>query len=406
MYDITIVGAGPGGTTAAIFLSDKGFKVLLIDKDKFPRDKPCGGGLPLHVLKRFENLISEDMIESYSFGLTAYSPSLKYKTNYNSDEPFTSTVLRSKFDYGLVKKAIAHGTDFIDGKKVTNVKILSDKAVTTIDNNTKIDSKIIIGADGTWSIVAKKMGLRKKNNPRGLSVYNEYKLDEKVMNEYFGESRIGYTHSKFQNLIGYGWVFPKKRHLNIGVGEIIYNPLTNKKTSNLKKYYERYLALLKKQKIVPETIKIGELKGGALPVYPLEKTYCDRIILVGDAGGFIDCFSGEGIYYAMASAEIAATTIEKALIKGDTSERALSHYEKSWKKDFGKDLKLTNWISKRQRTASMSEKNFRLINNDEKLKKMMMGMLTGNLSINKYKWKILRRYLYCMIKDKIKRSKN
>jgi len=405
MYDVTIVGAGPGGATAANFLSDKGFKVLLIDKDKFPRDKPCGGGLPLHALKRFKNLISEYMIESYSLGLTSYSPSLSYVITFEADEPFTSTVLRSKFDFGLVKKAIEKGVDFIDGKKVTDLKILNDKAITIIEGNSKIDSKIIIGADGVWSTVAKKMGLRKKNNPRGLSVYNEYELDEEIMNKYFGESRLGYTHSKFQNLIGYGWVFPKKRHINIGIGEIIYDPLKTKKASDLKKYYKDYLNLLKKQKIVPENIQIGELKGGALPLYPLEKTYCDRTILVGDAGGFINCHSGEGIYYAMSSGEIAAMSIERALTKGDTSGRCLSYYQKSWKKDFGRDLKIINYVSKRQRTPSMSEKNFRLMNQDEKFKKLMMGLLTGNLNLNENKWKILRRYIYCLLKDKVTKNK-
>ena len=59
MYDVVVVGAGPAGSTAAKFCSEKGIKTLLIDKDKFPRDKPCGGGLPAHVLKRFKNIVHE-----------------------------------------------------------------------------------------------------------------------------------------------------------------------------------------------------------------------------------------------------------------------------------------------------------------------------------------------------------
>jgi len=397
--NVTIVGAGPAGSTAAYFISSKGFNVTLIDKQKFPRDKPCGGGLPNHVLKRFGNLISDDMIESHTYGGTTYSPTLKYKLEYKSDKPFNTMVLRKKFDHGLVKKAVNQGVKFIDGKKVLDIQISKDKAMVILDTGTKINSDIIIGADGMRSLTAKKLGFRDKNQPRGFGVVEEYELDESIMDKYFNKPRLGYLHSKLFDLIGYGWVFPKKRHVNIGVGEILYNPQKNKKTHNLKEYYKRYLSLLKKQKLIPESIKIKKIMGGALPVYPLKKTYGDRVILVGDAGGFIDSLSGEGIYYAMSSGEIAAETVEKALLKKDTSEKMLSDFQKNWKKDFGKDLRLINILSERQRTSKMSEKNFSLVNKDEKLKKLILNVFSGNISLSEYKWKILRRYIYCYIKD-------
>ena len=77
--DVCIVGAGPAGSTAAKFLSEQGFKVLLIDKDEYPRDKPCGGGLPHQVLKRFDYINNKTFIDSYSYGGYAVSPSFKYK---------------------------------------------------------------------------------------------------------------------------------------------------------------------------------------------------------------------------------------------------------------------------------------------------------------------------------------
>ena len=67
-YEVAIIGAGPAGSTAAKFLSEKGVKVILIDKVKFPRDKPCGGGIPVRVLKKFKYLEEYDLIESYSYG--------------------------------------------------------------------------------------------------------------------------------------------------------------------------------------------------------------------------------------------------------------------------------------------------------------------------------------------------
>jgi geranylgeranyl reductase family protein len=404
MYDVTIVGAGPGGSTAAKFLSEKGFKVLLLDKDKFPRDKPCGGGLTANVLKRYKHFLTEDMIESYSYGGFTYSPSLKYKLDFETTYPVTGMTLRKKFDYGLVKIAVENGSTFKEKKKVIDFKISNEKAIVFLDDQTKIESQIVIGADGVWSIIAKKAGLRPKNIPIGVCVVEEYELTEDLIDEYFGKLRKGYIHSKFQNLFGYGWVFPKKKHLNIGVGEIEYNPQKQIKV-NLKNVYENYLNLLKKQKLIPNQIKIKKLKGGALPVYPLKKTYRERVLLVGDAAGFINPSSGEGIYYAMISGEIAAKTIQKALSKNDTSEIFLRNYQKSWKKEFGKELKLFYWISKRQRRTK-SEKNFRLLYNDKKLNQLLADVSSGFKSINEYKWKILKRYIYGSLKDIFSKSQD
>jgi len=395
-YAIVIVGAGPAGSTTAYFLSKMGYKVALIDKSKFPRDKPCGGGLTGHVLKRFKHMLSDDVIETFSYGGITYSPSLKNQIKYVSEKPLTTLVLRKKFDYGLVKKAIEQGTDFIDGKKVIDVKVSSDKVTVKLDDKRKISSDILVGADGVWSTVAKKTNLMEKNPLLGMSVVEEYEVKEETMDKYFGKERLGYIHSKFKNLTGYGWVFPKKTHLNIGLGEIGH--IHNKKTSNLKELYAEYICLLKKQKLIPENIKINKITGGALPVIPHKKTYANRVLLVGDAGGFINPASGEGIYYAMASGEIAAKTIKRALDSEDTSEKFLSNYQKSWKRDFGKDLKLLYWVSKWQRSSKKSERNLILLKKDKKFRQLVIESMSGNLNLDKYKWKIIRRYIYCSIK--------
>jgi len=398
MYDVVVVGAGPAGSTAAKFCSEKGIKTLLIDKDKFPRDKPCGGGLPAHVLKRFKNIVSEDMIESYSYGGTTYSSSLRYKIEAKSDEPVTAMVIRKKFDHEMVKVAIKHGADFKCEAKVVDIEILNDKATVILDDESRIDTKIIVGADGVWSIVAKKTGLKQKNNPIGLCVVEEYEVEEKIMDKFFGKSREGYLNSKFQNIAGYGWVFPKKKHLNIGLGEIEYNSKNKKKKTNLANIYKDYVSMLKEMKLIPEIIKVSKIKGGALPVFPLKKTYSDRILLVGDAAGFINPITGEGIYYAMVSGQIAAETIQKALAENDASKRSLSIYQKSWKKDFGKDLKLLYWFTKQQRKTK-SERNFRIMEKDPTFNQLLVDVMTGDLSIRKNKWKILRKYIVCLIKD-------
>ena len=96
--DVCIVGAGPAGSTAAKFLANKGFSVKLIDRQKFPRDKPCGGGLPYQVLKRYPYINNNNFVDSYSLAGYAYSSSLNYKIVVQDREPIVAMTLRRKFD--------------------------------------------------------------------------------------------------------------------------------------------------------------------------------------------------------------------------------------------------------------------------------------------------------------------
>jgi len=334
-----------------------------MDKEKFPRFKPCGGGLPIRILNRFKYVKDKGLIESYSFGAFAHPPSLKYKVELQRNEPIAAMIRRETFDYGLVKLAIDSGATFMDGKSAEDIKILRDKARILLNDGTNIESQIVIGADGVWSTIAKKSGLSQRRKNVGMCLFQECPMSSETLDRFFGEKRLCHIHMKLQGIAGYGWVFPKKEHINIGIGEI--KPVINqsKTKTNLKEVYENYINILKESKIIPDDLKIGGIKGGILPIFPLEKTYADRIILCGDAGGFINPVSGEGIYYAMSSGEIAAGVIAEALETGGTSERFLSRYQKIWKNDFGKDIKLL--LRSTKQWAKGTEKFVKLASRDE-----------------------------------------
>jgi geranylgeranyl reductase family protein len=400
IYDVIVIGAGPAGSTSAKLLAERGHNVLLIDKDKFPRDKPCGGGLPLRVLKRYSYVNNDKIIEDYCYSGTAFSPSLKSKVETNRKTPMIGTTLRKIFDFELVNYAKKSGAIFQDGKKVTDIKINDKKARIILDDGSHLDSKIIIGADGVWSVVAKKLGLRKKGFEYGVCVLQEIELDEKTMDKYFKKTRHCYVHSRYGNITGYGWVFPKKEHLNIGIGGGDLNFYKDKKI-NLLKIYKNYISYLQKNNMIPDNYKTTPIKGGALPIYPLEKTFSKRAILIGDAGGFINPLSGEGIYYAMLTGEIAAKVINDALEKEKYSEIFLSKYQTLWKKEFGKDLKLIKKLLLRG-AAETSEKIFWAASKDEVLADLIFGVISGEVSIQKCKWKLLRKYLLVLLKNRYK----
>ena len=398
-YDVTIVGAGPAGSTAAKFLAEKGFKTLLLDKEKYPRDKPCGGGLPIRVLQRFPYVVNDNIIESYSTSGTVFSPSLQHQIEVSKKTPLMATILRKKFDYELVKYATNAGAVFQDGTPVSAVQLSNDTAQVMLDQGRKIDSEIIVGADGVNSTIARNTGLRKRGEKKGVCILQEFEVDEKIMDDYFKKSRHCYIHSRFKSVSGYGWVFPKKKHLNIGFGIIQVSKNQDQKL-NLLECYKDYITLLKEKDLIPQNLKDPPIKGGALLTHPLKKTYGDRLLLVGDAAGFINPLSGEGIYYAMASGQIAAETIAEALEKRQTTEEFLAKYQTRWQQDFGKDINLILKVVKRG-SMQYAEKVFQIASKDPVLTDLMIGVITGQLSVQQSKWKIVRRFFYSSLKNRL-----
>lgn len=398
-YDVAIVGAGPAGSTAARLLSEKGNNVLLIEKNKFPRDKPCGGGLTKRVLEEFNFLNNPAYIDSYSYGGILHSPSLNYKVEVIKDEPLIGMVSRNEFDFKLANLAVNKGTVLIDNKAVVDVKISKYNVEIFFNNEDSIKSKILIGADGVWSLIAKRTALRENSIDYGICIVEEFNVEDKILDNFFGKNRICHHFSQPLNINGYGWVFPKKENLNIGILEFI---IRDKKIikHNILDLFKEYIKILKKNNIIPDSIHIKNFKGGAIPITPLDKTYFNRVVLIGDSAGFSSALTGEGIYYAMKSGKIAAEIIDKALKSGDTSEHLLSKYQEIWKKDFGKDLYLFYRNRKKQR--KINNKIYEIVNSDNKLLELYMGIGLGTISINKNKWKLLKRYIYSSLKYKIK----
>ncbi|MBE3121884.1 MAG: NAD(P)/FAD-dependent oxidoreductase [Thermoplasmata archaeon] len=396
-YDVVVVGAGPAGATAAKFLAEKGVKTLLIDKRMYPRDKPCGGVLSVRTLKRFP-YISDDLIDSYSFGGSITSSSLMYKVQLQKEKPIAAFVLRKNFDQGLVKRAIQSGTTFRDGTAAVDIQRRKDVVKISLNDGESIESQLVIGADGIWSTVAKNSGLGQHYPRIGRCLFQEYPLASNLLDQYFSEKRLFQFYLKFMGIDGIGWVFPKKDSVNIGIGEI--QPLVSHPTKrpHLKEAYNNYLLVLKEKKMIPPTIKGGTIQGGVLPLHPLEKTFADRVVLCGDAAGLMNPLTGDGIHYAMSSGKFAAEVCTEALEADDTSAVFLSKYQRLWKDDFGEEITLCAYILKRILKHG-DEKYIKLLSKDTQIVDMLLYMVNNQVRIHDYKWKLVKRFISIYFKD-------
>ncbi len=394
-YDVIVVGAGPAGSTAAKNLAEKGIKVLLLDKAKFPRDKPCGGGLPTRVKKRFPYI--EPFIDSVSYGTTMYSSSLRYKCDLLREKPFVDMVLRKDFDYGLMSLAQKAGATFLGGKSVIDVVVQKEKVSVMLEDGQTIETQMVIGSDGMHSVVAEKTNLSKKLEVICISLMQEQPLTSKQLTAFFTKKRLIYLFIKAHGIAGYAWVFPKKNTVNIGIGEFQSAVSKARPKIPLKETYEKFISTLKEKKLLPADFPVENLKGATLPIFPLENTCGDRVMLCGDAAGFINPITGEGIYYAMVSGKIAADVIAEALKSNDLSSRFLSRYQTLWNYDFGKDLKALGRFN--NQWGKDSERIIRLMTRDKKFAKLIIGVSGGQISFRKYRTPLILRYVFLSFKN-------
>ncbi len=394
-YDVIVVGAGPAGSTAAKNLAEKGINVLLLDKATFPRDKPCGGGLPTRVQKRFPYI--EPFLDSVSYGTSMFSSSLRYKCDLIREKPFLEMVLRKDFDYGLLSLAQKAGATFLGGKSVVDVVVQKDKVSVMLEDGQTIETQMVIGSDGMHSVVAEKTNLSKKLEVLCVSLMQEQQMTPKQLTTFFTKKRLIYLFIKAHGIAGYAWVFPKKNTVNIGIGEFQSAVSKERPRIPLKETYEKFIATLKEKKLLPADFPIENLKGATLPIFPLENTCGDRVLLCGDAAGFINPITGEGIYYAMVSGQFAAEVIAEGLQSHDLSHRFLSRYQTLWDNDFGKDLKALGRFN--NQWGKDSEKVIRLMMRDKKFARLIIGVTGGQISFRKYRTAIILRYVYLSFKN-------
>lgn len=318
MYDVIVIGAGPSGGTVAYEIAKAGYQVLLLERDSYPgENNSCGGGIGAFMQKKFAlpDSIIHKRIHAVRLDLGD-----REKT-YQAARPIYLSIKRTEFDSFLAERAESAGAELRCRQAVKGYDPLT-KTVTILDRDTGarygVQGRLVIFADGPRSLAWKELGLGVDPN-RDPAVGLAYELGYPG-NAYdafefiFNEKQLPY---------GYFWVFPTTDTLNVGVGGPVRDLGQDAKQVLLDFIASR--ADLRDLKPVRKT-------AGMIPTYVSSRLHGDGVLVVGDAGGFVNPLTGGGLYLGMSIAQMAAQTAREALRERRTDAAFLAKY--TWRVKF------------------------------------------------------------------------
>ena len=353
--DVIVVGAGPGGSSAAYHLARAGLDVLLLEKSTFPREKVCGDGLTPRAVKQLVGMgISLDPGEGWfpNKGIRIIGGGVRIELDWpelSSYPGFGLVRTRRGFDEIVARAAQRAGARLLEGVTVTG-PVLDDGAQRIVgvtardtaapgngDGGTErtYRARLVVAADGNSSRLSLAMGLRKRDDrPLGVAIRTYY-TSPRHDDDYLETWLDLWDGSAL--LPGYGWIFGVGDGTsNVGLG--LLNTSTSFGHIDYRAMLRRWLATMPPEWGFGEENQTGPVRGAALPMgFNRTPHYTSGLLLVGDAGGMVNPFNGEGISTAMESGEIAAQVIVQALARPDraSAELALRGYPQALKDAYG-----------------------------------------------------------------------
>ena len=333
--DVIIVGAGPAGCIAAYHLALAGHKVVVVDKSPAPRLKPCGGGLTIKSI----DLLPFSVASVIRSSVDSMDISLQLQNNQTLQgrDTICTFVVRSEFDQLLAQRAAEAGAIF-KACQFLSFDELASKVVCRFENQTSLTARYLIGADGAHSRIRKALGAKVAS--RGIAVEACIPQSQLASNKHAMSFDFGVVAG------GYGWVFPKGDHVNVG----IYSNLEDNEVSKqkLKEYAEQKLGINQLEDIV----------GFPLPFGIYGPSASNRVLLAGDAAGTIEPLIGEGIHNALKSGTLAAQAVMSCI---NSPKATLSDKYPALLRSTRQDIAFSHWVSNSVFYAKLNEIGYKLL---------------------------------------------
>ena len=394
-YDLVIIGSGPSGFSSSFTALKENLDVIILEKEKLPRDKYCGGGVTPGSIKMLEKLgvkneIEED-VERYVRGGAIVSPRGSIAIIEFKGEAWV--VNRALFDMKLIELSVSEGAELKEKWKATSIAFKPDHVEVMNNKGEKISARYLIDASGTTNFTLNRIDKNEIYKREFIHAWGDdsFSHGSKLIVKWW-KRELGMVPLIFSvsGEWGYLWIFPKRETLNIGFGTLLTNSKLHVKKLN------KGITLLRKVGLIPFNLNIKIKRSWLIPVsYKLKLVFPNyRTLLVGDAGGLTNPLTGEGIYGAVVSGWIASYIIKDALDKDDPNK--LLQYERSCMESFGEDMfiygkKLAKLL---YLSPTVLEVGFRGLIEDEKAVDLLTRLLAhAEHNINKKMYNYMIRHI-------------
>jgi geranylgeranyl reductase family protein len=370
VYDVIVVGAGPAGAVLAYLLACCGIKVLILEKANLPRYKTCGGGLTYKAIRLLPFDVHDCVELEAAGGIVGFAGRELFRAAV--EQPFAWLVMRDRFDHFLVQQAVKAGAHIMDGVRISGIEQDDMQVVVRAGSDTFI-GKLLAGADGVNSVVAMLTGLL-RNRAVGTALEAELEVSAEALS-----AQGMYATFDFGALQGgYAWIFPKRDHLSVGMFAAYPGKVVGLR-ADLERFISRHVGMKGYHQL--------SLRGHRIPLGGRQSiVHTGRVFLLGDAANLADPWLGEGIYYAVLSASIAAEEILR-FFKGGLDE--LSHYTHRINVEINRQLeqayRFARWVYRFPRIGSA------LLRHSRVMQQVVFGTIRGDYSFQQLNQLLLRQ---------------
>ncbi len=376
MYDVLIVGAGPAGSTAARLCALAGLKTALVDKSRFPRQKTCGGAVSGRALSYLDFPLPAAFAEDECFGARIFCG--LHSVIVRKEQRLALLVDREQFDELLLNKAVEAGARFLPGEEAVRVHV-GNESIVLHTNKGVHETLFLVGADGVHSVIAQSVRPPLSTVETAIALVTHAAVNASSIDP----QRKGFVDMHFGAAPqGYAWVFPRRAYHSVGIMGVA------------SRFSHAYAALSGFCRDIG--MPVAAVRGHLIPLGGIKRKITSRrVLLVGDAAGFVDPFHGEGIAYAILSGKLAAESLCRVLLNGWRHARAFRWYERQCEQLIRKNLRVALWMA---RLLDRYPKLFvRVFFDNPRALEKYMDISTGRLEYRRFwKWVAVRTPWYLL----------